>query len=463
MNDERIEKRLSIVKRNLLFLWLLLPPLSVGLKFLIGMDFSSFTVFLPEFVLFSGSVFSLFASLYINLTADVVDERVILKKNMLYQRSFLVLIISTGIAYLVQVVLSAETVRLSELPTNFFVNSAITLSFLVYYISSRKQKIYLNFKFIENDRLSYFKQVGKTIVKMGTVALAFGVLGILTKYLFQDSQSILMIEIVCFVSFLIIAIEYFFLSILEKNHFDEALSHEHGKTILLSKNVRLLLIIEIILSFFIYVLSSLVTYLTYNHIDLPALWAQSLSAVSVLASFFNLSLLFLSFFATVLAFFSLKRSLPADIRKLKLIFVLYSIGITTSLFQQMFFLLLHFLPILDSPNGPAIIMSVSKVMTWFFMLDLIIFFLCFLLFQKHQFGFAWLIFFKVVLSVINYLILPVLVERTPFGFLYFMVVGGIFLAQSILSILLLVRMTKIYIIPEQITEIEITVENNVVE
>lgn len=239
MNDERILKHLSIIKRNNLFIVLGLAMASLIVKMLLGLHF---TQYITE-VFFITSIAIIFGIAIVYRSKEPIeDERVRYYILKIYNIGFSLITMLGILTYYVSIMF-IDTFYGLQLFTNTFINTSIFLCLIFSYINIRKNKMSFNHRIIEQSNLIYYKGVGLRILYLFIYFIGIALITNIVKLLFELSINMIFIDIAILVSFLSFSIEYFLFSIYEKIRYNENVKMDEGSYRYLSKNVLYLFIL----------------------------------------------------------------------------------------------------------------------------------------------------------------------------------------------------------------------------
>jgi hypothetical protein len=323
MNDERINAKLSIIKRNNLFIISGVSLLFIIIKFLLKQPITELYLFFSPFIV-------LLVALIIGLKEEVRDERVIKKINRVYDIGFWFVVLSGLLFYFIYLVFFDTSIGSVIIPPNASINLMLFLCLILSFVNVRKNHLTFNYRIIELEKKEYYKEVFKRILYMFLYFL-FILLLVLGIRLFVSNSNFtnLSLSIVILISFLSIAFQYFLFSIYEKIHYNELVEKEEGKYRYITSKVFFLFLIG-----FIYGVVSSVTVATYSYYAMADPFSSSIKPFYVYISFFRFYLLLiqpnfilLTLVMNILVIKSLKHiTLPFN-RFLKLFWVLIFVSL----------------------------------------------------------------------------------------------------------------------------------------
>jgi len=193
-------------------------------------------------------------------TEDVVDERVEQNIHNIYNKGFIIVVISGALLYFISTMFHDYSAFL--LTPNTSINSMFSLCIFLSFISIRKNKMTFNHTIIENNKKKYYLFVFKNILKF----LVFMVMLALVINSFRLFGSIIISNInttslAVGITFLSMSFQYFLFSIYEKLHYDELVERDEGKYRYLSKKTLYIFVICFIYMTMFHIVYGVVSYI----------------------------------------------------------------------------------------------------------------------------------------------------------------------------------------------------------
>ena len=411
MKDERIESKLAVIKKTVFFFWTLIALLFVVVKSAILKSLPQIHQGLTEYTVFTLSLVTLIIHRLLTIKKEILDERINFLIEKMYSIAFKIIIIGAIIAYFVQL-LTLTSYLIGVLPINSFINFFFGITFLVYYLSARKQGIYFNYKIIENPNKEYLKSILKQVFIILFVGAFFYLLLYLVDFFNLIEIQVIEVTVAIGLSVLITSIEYIMLSIYEWNHYQESLRYENGQTVLISKNYFLFSMI--VMAFFtVMTLFNLFTYpYILNYQDYPFISLIIVQGIQKLLLIYSFDMMLIQLLLILILNHSLKRSLPHEMKIIKTIMITEIIFLTYSFFQTLFSVFVTpFLGILLSSEQLVEFMQTNNYISYIMLLSsLLIPILMFRMFTRNHFRYASLYIIVIVAQVLINL-LPLIINR----------------------------------------------------
>ena len=241
MNDERINERLNIIKRNNLIIIAL-----VSLIFLVIKSLNNFDLIyiLPEIYLLITPLIILSVAFFNNLKEDIKDERVYKNTLSIYNKGFWIVALSGIIVYFISILFIDFNLTSISFAPNTSINSIISWCMILTLINFRRNKLTFNPQIIEYNKIDYYKIVLRRILYIFLFYTITFIIVSIIKYFVDSDLTYQLIVIVILISFISIAIQYFLFSVYEKYHYDEmVLREDEGKQVYVSKKVWLIFLI----------------------------------------------------------------------------------------------------------------------------------------------------------------------------------------------------------------------------
>lgn len=260
MNDERINAKLSIIKRNNLFIISIVSLFVLLMKLAFKLEFVNF---LTELYLFSGTSIVLLISFISNISSEVQDERVIQRTNRIYDVGFWFITLSGILLYFITLLFyDTNSIGIGFTP-NVSINTIILICVVLSFILIRINKMTFNHRIIELDTKEYYCSVLKRIAYLFFYYLIVGII-VNVILLFKENiqMTAIVISFAVGVSFITLAIQYFIFSIYEKIHYDESVERDEGKYRYVTKKVMLLFILN-----FAFALANLIVSFTASYLN----------------------------------------------------------------------------------------------------------------------------------------------------------------------------------------------------
>ncbi len=447
MNDERIDAKLSIIKKRITILWTIIAMLSIAFKWLLIGHFPNFSEAGAEFGVFIFSFIAIINHLIVGFSYETPDERMEKSIHNLYKSFFILTIVIALASYLWQIVHSQNNL-ITGLPINLYINLFFSLTFLFYYIYARRQGIYFNYRIIEKTTKAFIKSVFLNIISILSVGVLSALLVIsLDALQYIPHQEIATIVII-FLSCFIIVFEYLFLSIYERNHATEALNHENGKTVLISRNAFLLTVMIGLFNLVFTVFNSHYYASLIDYQDLSGLTINVMHSIHLLLIYANFDFSFLKILFIIIVFLSLKRSHPEDKKILKMISFLQLFFVFLFFIQLFYMTFIHPLLFLRlSQQSTDAIQPLLQMVTIVSFVIVILSFsvplVLFFYFSKRKYSFAPLFLVQIGLSIIS-IVVPVFINRTLHINLYMIFIYVSSILYFSFTIILWNRVTKTY-------------------
>jgi hypothetical protein len=310
MHDERIERDLSIIKRNIHFVWLVLPVLTIIVRFFVFQDFNLWGI-VPEIVLFLGTVGSMLM-VVIRRHGQPRDERIEAESLLTMNRSFSILVAMVVFAYFLRLAYGPAPSVLA----NLFINLFLSVTFYTYYASAIQRGVYFNHRAIEDTRANYWKH---GILTMTKILLLFGVTYLVIyglSFVFTQTLSMKLIAGSSAVSSLILMIQYALLTLLERVQYNENRKIESNHRIVLSRVGTILAIASLLFSTFLMLLYGWSFFILQSEGTMTPLYHQ-INALHAIVQLLFFDIALLSLVGNVFFYRTLVKQLPEDRRKLK--------------------------------------------------------------------------------------------------------------------------------------------------
>lgn len=233
MNDERIVREINIIKGRILIY-----------VFIAALLFSGFKLLVYEFIyqLYLVDIFVILVSGFVFLMTSIIkengiyDERIEHKVEHLYKIGFTILLIGGFWIHFMSVALTP----FEMMTFGYITNTLILIGFVVLLVLLKRKKLYANYKMIEEQTLSYYKNVIFNIFKLFIMfILLLGTIW-LVDYIFDILVlELSLLAILITISFVMLSIEYLIFAAYEKNHYDETRLIEKNAPRYLTKNAVL--------------------------------------------------------------------------------------------------------------------------------------------------------------------------------------------------------------------------------
>ena len=246
MNDERINAKLSIVKRNNLIIISIVSLVFLIPKVILG---SLFLNYLTEIYLFVSTGIVLLITLFISSVEEVEDERVVQRINRIYDIGFWFIVLSGLLLYFITLLFYNFSSVLSNFSPNISINIIISICLFLSFIFIRKNKLTFNYRIIEEDKRTYNKLVLTRILYMFLYyVLVAIVVNVIRLFIEESLQLAIILSISIALSFITISIQYFLFSIYEKIHYDELVEKDDGKHRFITRKVMFLSVLNLVVS-----------------------------------------------------------------------------------------------------------------------------------------------------------------------------------------------------------------------
>ncbi|PKL00272.1 MAG: hypothetical protein CVV56_06755 [Tenericutes bacterium HGW-Tenericutes-1] len=405
MNDERIESKLSIIKKNLTIVWVIIAFLSILVKLIALQSIPGLREAGAEYIVLVLSVIALIYQLIVSLSTQTPDERTEKLTYRFFQINFKLTIYLSITLYFYQILMNTQPM-IGRLPINSFINLFFSLTFLFYYVFARKQQIYFNYKTIELESSEYKQSVLKKIgyfllIGVGLCMIAFGA----STFAYVPQQgwtTYIAIMLSCF----IIILEFLFLAVYERHHYTEAINHEKGQTILVSKNVLLFMIVMGVFNLFTSIFQGhyfivMVNYENYSHAT-----RFIYEFIELLIFMGRIDIFVMSLITSVIIFRSLVRSHPESRFKIKQIITLAIIFSSIALFQPFFTIIIQ--PFIFINASATVIRTIAYGINIFnyvlAIVSLLVPLLYYSYFNGYKYSFSSLFLFLLVIPLLQMII-----------------------------------------------------------
>lgn len=443
MKDERINSKLAIIKTAILTSWTVLALVIFVIKAIALKTIPQIQYALTEYSVFTLSLITLLIHRFIILKNDIIDERIRFLIKKLYYSMFKIIIITAIISYFIQLI-TLESYLIVGFPINMFINFFFSITFLIYYLYARKQGIYFNYQMIENTKKEYFKFILKRILLMvSTGAIAYLLLYLIDLFNLFEIQ-VLSVTLALGLSVLIIASEYLLLSIYEWNHYNEQLEYEKSKAVLVSKNYFIFSVFTTIFYFF-YTVVNLYYFKVITQFELSnqRLFISNMMTLLMISSY---DVMFIQFLMILILTNSLKRSLPREIKTIRLIMIAQIIFLGLSFIQTTFTLVINPGTIsLVSEEIFSIYIKYSSYFSIFMIIgNQIVLLLLLLLFKRNHKRYTKLFLVIIFSNTINYL-LSVFINRVQQNLLYNIIYLFFYLISSVTGLIIYYLASKTFI------------------
>lgn len=168
-----------------------------------------------------------------------IDERVENNINNHYNKAFKLIFPITLISYILSVILTIKFNIPVYLSPNFFINSFLFVVFIGVIYLVRKHKIYLNDKFIDNNKSDYFFNVFAYIGIIFIITIAAVIISLILDLIIPGASSSIVLLIALGISFVNISIQYLIYSVYEYNHYKESIDINRGRIPIVTRNMFL--------------------------------------------------------------------------------------------------------------------------------------------------------------------------------------------------------------------------------
>lgn len=451
MNDERIESKLSIIKKNITIVWAIIAFLFILIKLLLLQHIPSLIEAGAEYIVLILSAVALIYHLLVGVFTETPDERTQKRIYQFYHFIFpLTIYLSIGM-YFYQILMYGQPM-IGQIPLNSFINLFFSLTFLFYYIFARKQQIYFNYKTIELETKVYKQSVLKKggsilLIGLGLCMISFGAsnLGIIP-------QQTLITYIIIMVSCIIILLEFLFLAIYERHHYTEAINHENGQTILVSRNVLLFMIIIGLFSLFSSIFNSHHFIVMVNYNDYSHATRSIYDLISLFIFIGQFDIFVIKLITSIIIYRSLVRSLPESRLKIKQIITLSIILPSITLFQIMYSF--GIMPILLN-NAPVEMIQTFALATNLFnyvitIVSMLVPLLYYSYFNHYKYSFSTLFLVLLIMLVLK-LIMPLVFPAYYNQYLNLVMTYILSISSFIITIILWYQVTHKIIIKEPLS------------
>ncbi|MCK7488494.1 MAG: hypothetical protein MZU97_25620 [Bacillus subtilis] len=310
MHDERIERDLSIIKRNIHFVWLVIPVVTIAVRLFIFQDFDLWGI-VPEIVLILGTVFSILRIAF-RQHGQPKDERIEGEALHAMNRSFSILIAIVVFAYFLRMAYGSTPSILA----NLFINLFLSVTFYTFYASAIHRGIYFNHRAIEDTKANYWKH---GIFTMAKIILFFGLTYLVIyglSFVFTQNLSMKHIAGNSVVSTAILIIQYALLTLFERIQYSENRKIESNYRIILSRVGTILAIVSLVFSTFLMLLYGWSFFILQSEGTMTPLYHQ-INALHAIAQLLFFDIALLSLVGNVFFYRTLVKQLPEDRHNLK--------------------------------------------------------------------------------------------------------------------------------------------------
>lgn len=348
VNDERYVNNMGSLNRRMQFIWIVLSALSILMKYLF-MDYPAqyYLYIIPEMVFILSGVVLYGYERYQSSTSELSDERTRLQSSTLYYKGMPKVIFLVALGYTTSIIfINYRYSSFTSFP-NTFINLTMLISFIVYYIYTRKNQLFLFEKHMLENKKSYRKSILKKISVL--LLYTFGLIFfgfILYTLLYGLIFNVLSILLAIFFSGLEIGFWMVIIAIYEWILYHEKVMEEdEGKCRVLSKTYLLFGGWLFIMSIISGILHSFNTYLIINETTLSMISSEIVVVFVYLYYYIELTSIGRIFFIIIsylILYHSFKKAFPYQkhLHLLWLIFMFISLLLFIGgYFQQVFSLL----------------------------------------------------------------------------------------------------------------------------
>lgn len=451
MNDERIEFKLSIIKKNITIVWTIISFLFIVIKLISLQKIPTFIDAGAEYIVFILSMITLIIHLILSLMTETPDERSEKKLYQFYRINFSLTIYCTVLLYYYQIIMNTQP-YIGYLPINTFINLFISLTFIFYYLFARKQQIYFNYQTIESETSVYKKSVMNKIFFILFIGLGF----LLLTYCLSSQNIIPTQTITTYLSIIlscfIILLEFLFLAIFERHHYQEARNHEMGQTILVSKNVLLIMIIIGIHNLAKVIFQAHYFIVMVSQTDYPASLVNFYQYIQLWFSISSFDVFILTLMSYFLIYRSLVRSHPQTRQRIKNILTLSVLFASITLLQTINSIFIQ--PFLFMGATTEMIQTYARTMNYINYGVSIVYFvipiLYYLYFKRLNYSFANLFIVQLILLILQ-MIFQLFFPAYYYQTLNLVITYLLSIVKFILMIMIWYKATKITITQKQVS------------
>ncbi len=236
--DERILKSTGAIKKSLFLLWFILSVISIFLKMIFIENLTIIIIqSIPESIFILGFLVSKAIEYKMIQSTERIDERVDTTIQMMYHKTFIYTVLLVILGYVIEITLlqADELISFNSLP-NLFVNVVLIISFLVYFVKSKKSRIYLFNQFLDLSTKNYIKKILILILRLFGIGLLYLSIGLILHLILTESPVIEFIS--TGLAFLISLLSFSFWIILVSSY--EWLDYQEGIYEEETKRVRLI-------------------------------------------------------------------------------------------------------------------------------------------------------------------------------------------------------------------------------
>lgn len=436
MNDERINERLNIVKRNNLIIIAIVSFVYLILKLLV---YRTIVNMVPELYLLITSLGVLFVGLLNESSEEVVDERIRNNSLKIYGEGFWFVALSGILVYFISLLFIDLTLAGYGITPNISINSIIFWCMLFSIINVRKNQLTFNPQIIEQDKKDYYRIVLQRILFMFLYfLLVYGIVStvrLLSNSTFTGLQVLISIA----VSFVLLAMQYFLFSVYEKYHYDEmVLEEDEGKIGYVSKKVWLLVFIIGVYLFILTSSNSFYSYIMINHELGSSFAAMIVSFIAIYTRISYVTVIALRIVMYFVIFKTIKKIVPNRPKMITTIIILIALGIFYDFVNNYLTLILN--QNLFSFDNMMSILKITGVvsMVFFFINSLIYTYVVVILYKKNNHLEGILLITSVVvlplLSYSTYFLWDSIEERLLFGSIIPLIITIIALIIKLIAI-----------------------------
>lgn len=248
--DERI-----IVQRGKIFRKLNIIALAFALLYLISRLNIYSNVLETKFIgLFTTEICTIVCTSLVLLIgelcykSDVSDERIITKKYQFYSLSGKILLFVIIIGYSISMIFHDRRSKYDFPPNDIIILFEIICVVYLYY-QFKKNKININYSFIENYNGKYYKEVFKNIGLFALITLLiYAITGVISAVLAGGTDTLISFIIAAVISIVALGGHYLLLSFIEKIDYDDQLNEVRNSFVVVTIVVCVLSLIYAIAS-----------------------------------------------------------------------------------------------------------------------------------------------------------------------------------------------------------------------